>query len=277
MSDQIILYQSDNQSIQLDVRFDNQTVWLTQAQIAELFGVKRPAITKHLKNIFNSGELVENNTCSILEHMGSDGTQRYKTKFYNLDVILSVGYRVNSINATHFRIWSNEILKDFLLKGYAINQRVDKIERKLIEHDQKFDFLIKTALPPQEGIFYDGQIFDAWQFVSDLVKSAKKSIILIDNYVDESVLTLLTKRSKQVATTIYTTKISRQLQLDLKKHNAQYDDLRIKTYSKSHDRFFIIDNNIVYHIGASLKDLGKKWFAFSKINIDAGEMINRLK
>jgi len=184
LNNEIILYQPGNQPIHIDVRIDGETVWLTQTQIAELFGTKRPAITKHIGNIFRSGELIENNTCSILEHMGNDGVQKYKTKFYNLDVILSVGYRVNSINATKFRIWANKILKDYLLKGYVLNKRVDSIEKKLIEHDQKFEMLIKTNLPQTEGIFYDGQIFDAWQFVSDLIKSARKSIALIDNYID---------------------------------------------------------------------------------------------
>ena len=236
--------------------------------------------TRHIKaseKYINSGELIENSTCSILEHMGGNSKQKYKTKYYNLDVILSVGYRVNSINATQFRIWANKILKDFLLKGYAINQRVDKIERKLLEHDQKFNLIIKTALPPVEGIFYVGQIFDAWEFVSKLIKSAIKDIVLIDNYIDESILSLLNKRDEKVTATIITGKINTQLKTDLEKHNAQYPPIKVRTFKKSHDRFLIIDNKTVYHIGASLKDLGKKWFAFSKINIDAEEMLAKLK
>ena len=183
---EIIVYQPDN-SLKLAVRLENETVWLTQAQIAKLFGVKQPAISKHLKNIFLSGELYESSVYSILEYTASDG-KIYKTGFYNLDAILSVGYRVNSKNATMFRIWANHILKDYLLKGYLINQRIEKLEYKIIEHDQKFDFFIKTALPPLQGIFFDGQIFDAYDFACKLIKSAKKSIIIIDNYVDESVL-----------------------------------------------------------------------------------------
>ena len=182
---EIILYQS-NDLHQIEVRLKNETVWLTQLQIAELFGTKRPAITKHLKNIFNSNELDEYTTCSILEHMGAEDKRLYQTKYYNLDVVLSIGYRVNTKNATQFRIWANTILKEFLLKGYVLNQRMDRMEKKLLEHDQKFDLLIKTTLPPHEGIFYDGQIFDAHQFVSELVKSAKKSLFLIDNYIDET-------------------------------------------------------------------------------------------
>jgi hypothetical protein len=167
-------------------------------------------------------------------------------------------------------------LKDYLLKGYVINQRVDSIEKKLLEHDQKFDLLIKTNLLPHEGIFYDGQIFDAYQFASTLIKSATQSIVLIDNYVDESVLTLLSKRNSDVTATIYTASVSKQLKLDLKRFNAQYAPVEVKTFTKSHDRFLIIDNATVYHIGASLKDLGKKWFAFSKIDLDANEMINKV-
>jgi len=273
---EIILYQSEN-STQLEVRIENETVWLTQAQIADLYGTKRPAITKHLKNIFESGELMENSTCSILEHMGADDMRLYQTKYYNLDVVISVGYRVNTKNATQFRIWANSILKEYLMKGYVLNSRIDKIEKKIFEHDQKFDLLIKTSLPPNEGIFYDGQIFDAWKFAADLVKSAQKSIVLIDNYIDESVLHLLSKRNNGVKAYIYTSKISTELQLDIDKFNAQYELIEVKVFAKSHDRFLIIDNKTVYHIGASLKDLAKKWFAFSKIELDANELINKIQ
>ena len=273
---EIILYQSDN-STQLEVRIEDETVWLTQNQIAELYGTKRPAITKHLKNIFESGELVENSTCSILEHMGANDLRLYQTKYYNLDVVISVGYRVKSKNATQFRIWANSILKEYLMKGYMLNNRIDRIEKKIFEHDQKFDLLIKTSLPPNEGIFYDGQIFDAWKFASDLVKSAHKSIVLIDNYIDESVLHLLSKRNAGVKMIIYTSRISKELQLDIDKFNAQYEPIEVKVFTKSHDRFLIIDNETVYHIGASLKDLAKKWFAFSKMNIDATVILNLIE
>lgn len=272
---EIILYQSED-STQLQVRIEAETVWLTQAQIAELFGVKQPAISKHLKNIFSNGELIETSVYSILEYTASDG-KKYKTGFYNLDAILSVGYRVNSRNATMFRIWANGILKEYLMKGYVLNQRIDRLEKKMLEHDQKFDLLIKTSLPPSEGIFYDGQIFDAYKFAVDLVKSARKSIILIDNYIDESVLMLLSKRAKGVHVTIYTSNISKQLRLDVEKFNAQYESIEIKVFTKSHDRFLIIDNEAIYHIGASLKDLAKKWFAFSKIGLNASEIIQKLE
>lgn len=272
---EIILYQSED-ATQLEVRIENETIQLTQAQIAELLGTKRQAITKHLKNIFDCGELSEVSVCSILELTASDG-KKYATKLYNLDAILSVGYRVNSKNATQFRIWANSILKEYLMKGYVLNSRTDRIEKKIFEHDQKFDLLIKTSLPPNEGIFYDGQIFDAWKFAADLVKSAKKSIVLIDNYIDDSVLHLLAKRNKGVEVKIFTSKISAELKKDIEKLNAQYEPVEVKIFSKSHDRFLIIDNETVYHIGASLKDLAKKWFAFSKIELDATEMINKLE
>lgn len=279
-NNEIILYQSGNQSVHIEVRFKDETVWLTQAQIAELFGVKRPAITKHLINVYKSGELMENSTCSILEHMGADGVQKYKTKYYNLDVILSVGYRVNSINATQFRVWANKVLKDYLLKGYAVSNRIDRVESDVYLLNKKveeIDFQIRTNLPPTEGIFYDGQIFDAYKFVTDIIKSAKQSIILIDNYIDESVLVLLSKRMPQVEAIIYSVAISNQLKLDIKRFNAQYPPIEARAFNKSHDRFLIIDHTTVYHIGASMKDLGKKWFAFSKINLSVNEMLNKLK
>jgi hypothetical protein len=272
--DEIILYQP-NESVKLDVKIENETVWLTQAQIAVLFGTKRPAITKHLNNIYSGGELDEYDTCSILEHVGNDSKQTYQTKYYNLDAILSVGYRVNSRNATLFRRWATQVLKEYVLKGYSINQRFERIENRVTETEKKIDFFVKTALPPKEGVFFNGQIFDAYTFVSDLIKSAKRSIVLIDNYIDDSILLLLSKRAKNVEATIYTSAISSQLQLDLQKHNAQYPPITIKVFTRSHDRFLFIDEN-VYHIGASLKDLGKKWFAFSKIKLEAKVLLQNI-
>ncbi|MCE9475701.1 virulence RhuM family protein [Bacteroides fragilis] len=280
-NNEIILYQPD-ETMKLEVRLENETVWLTQQQIADLFGTKRPAITKHLANIYKSGELEENSTCSILEHMGNDGNQRYTTKYYNLDAILSVGYRVNSRNATLFRIWVTQVLKDHLLRGYSVNQRLlymeSRIDHRLSEHDSqikelsgKVDFFLRTSLPPKEGIFFDGQIFDAYGFVCDLVKRAKKRIVLIDNYVDETVLTLLDKRSSGVLATIYTKRIDRQLQLDIERHNDQYAPIDVRQAQRIHDRFIVIDDTL-YHIGASIKDLGMKLFAFSKME-SSPEMI----
>jgi hypothetical protein len=280
---QIILYQP-NDTISLEVRLDNDTIWLTQSQIAVLFGTKRPAITKHINNIYASEELNSDSTCSILEHMGNDNMQKYSTKYYNLDVILSVGYRVNSINATRFRQWANKILKEYLLRGYAVNQRFEtlenKIDKKFAEQDAKIehlnkqvDFFVRTSLPPVEGVFHNGQIFDAYKFVTDLIKSAKKSLVLIDNYVDESVLLMLSKRNQGVTAKIYTSQITPQLRQDLARHHSQYPTIQLVRHTTSHDRFLIIDDAEVYHISASLKDLGKKLFAFSKLDIEPSAII----
>ncbi|MDY3143050.1 MAG: RhuM family protein [Parabacteroides sp.] len=283
-NNEIILYQP-NASVKLEVRLENDTVWLTQQQIADLFGVRQPAISKHLKNIFESGELDEISVHSILEYTAADG-KVYKTKFYNLDAILSVGYRVNSKNATLFRQWSNRILKDYLLKGYSINQRLlhmeSRIDHRLSEHDSrinelsgKVDFFLRTSLPPKEGILFDGQIFDAYVFVCDLVKRAKKRIVLIDNYIDESVLTLLDKRKPGVLATIYTKRVDRQLQLDIERHNDQYAPIDVRQAPRIHDRFMVIDDTL-YHIGASIKDLGLKLFAFSKMETSPEVILSSL-
>jgi len=191
-------------------------------------------------------------------------------------MILSVGYRVKSTKGVEFRKWSSAILKSYLLKGYALQHRVEVIEKKIFEQDFKIEQLLHAKLPAQQGIFFDGQLFDAYVFVSDLVKSAKKSIVLIDNYVDETVLLLLSKRNNSVKVTIYTQKITPQFQLDINKHNAQYEPIGVEIEKKSHDRFLIIDENQVYHLGASVKDLGKKWFAFSRLHIDANSILSRL-
>ena len=272
---EIIIYQPEDLTLVFDVRVEDETVWLTQIQMADLFQTTRNNITIHIGNIFKEKELEEISVGKDSLLAARDG-KKYHTKFYNLDVIISVGYRVKSQRGTQFRIWANRVLREFLLKGHVLNQQVDRIESKLIDHDHKFDMLIKTNLPPTEGIFYDGQIFDAYAFVANIIKSAKKSIILIDNYVDETVLILLSKRSDKVSAMIYTKNISKQLGLDLKKHNEQYPSIEIKEFTKSHDRFLIIDEKTIYHIGASLKDLGRKWFAFSRIKLNAKDLIDSL-
>jgi hypothetical protein len=272
---EIVLYKSlDNSEFQIEVKVEDETVWLNRHQMALLFNRDIKTIGKHISNALKE-ELHSLSVVANFATTASDG-KTYQVEHYNLDMIISVGYRVKSQTGIQFRIWANKVLKDFLLKGYVINQRVDRIEQKLLEHDQKFDFLIKTNLPPNEGIFYDGQIYDAWKFVSDIVKQASDSIILIDNYIDESVLTLLSKRKINVSATVYTSQISKQLELDIKCFNSQYPKIEIILFNKSHDRFLIIDKKTVFHIGASLKDLGKKWFAFSKIQIDAGDIIDKL-
>ena len=199
---EIIIYQPEDLTLVFDVRVEDETVWLTQIQMADLFQTTRNNITIHIGNIFKEKELEEISVGKDSLLAARDG-KKYHTKFYNLDVIISVGYRVKSQRGTQFRIWANRVLREFLLKGHVLNQRVDRIESKLIDHDQKFDMLIKTNLPPTEGIFYDGQIFDAYAFVANIIKSAKKSIILIDNYVDETVLILLSKRNVKAHAKIY--------------------------------------------------------------------------
>ena len=270
---EIILYQPDS-SIRLEVRLEDETVWLTQQQIADLFGVKQPAISKHLKNIFESGELDEASVHSILEYTATDG-KSYKTKFYNLDAILSVGYRVNSKNATLFRQWANQILKEYLMRGYAVSQRFERLEYRVAKTEEKIELILKTSLPPSEGIIFEGQIFDAYALMSDLIRSASQRIILVDNYIDDTVFRQLNKRNSKVTAMIYTPSISHTLKQDLKKHNAQYAPIEIRTYGKAHDRFLIIDDT-VYHIGASLKDLGKKLFAFSKMEILTADELIRI-
>lgn len=275
---EIIIYQPNMLSHHIEVRMEDETVWLTQIQMAELFIVSKQNISLHINNIFKEGELLKEAVVKYSLTTASDG-KKYKTKLYNLDVIISVGYRVKSKTGTHFRIWANQVLKDYLLKGYALNNRIKMLERKVSILEIKnndFDFYIKTNLPPNEGVFYDGQIFDAYQFVSEIIKSAKKSVTLIDNYLDESVLMLLAKRNSKVQATIYTNKVDQQLKCDLEKYNMQYNPVVVKIFKKSHDRFLIIDKHTVYHIGASLKDLGKKWFAFSKMTINASEIIEKL-
>lgn len=270
---EIILYQPDS-TLSLDVRVENETVWLTQAQMTELFQTTRNNITLHIRNIFKEGELEESSVCKESLLTAADG-KRYKTKFYSLDVIISVGYRVKSIRGTQFRIWANKILKDYLLRGYSVNQRLlymeSRIDRRLLEHDKrlddltdKVDFFIRTSLPPKEGVFFNGQIFDAHEFICRLIKSANKRIILIDNYVDESVLVQLDNRNADVSAVIYTGEISRTFRQSVNRHNRQYAPVEVKTAERIHDRFLIIDNTL-YHIGASIKDLGKKLFAFSKM------------
>jgi len=210
------------------------------------------------------------------QHGAIIGKTQLKTlKLYNLDVIISVGYRIKSQIGTLFRIWANKVIKDYLLRGYAINYRLESLEYRVTETEKKIDFFVKTSLPPLQGIFFDGQIFDAYSFVADLIKTANNSVILIDNYIDESVLLLLSKRTESVKATIYTATITPQLQLDLQKHNAQYPPINLEIFTRSHDRFLFIDD-IVYYVGASLKDLGKKWFAFAKLNITAKVLLENI-
>ncbi|MBO5405684.1 MAG: virulence RhuM family protein [Paludibacteraceae bacterium] len=286
-NNQIVVYQTADNQTQIEVHMENETVWLTQAQMAELFQKDRTVISRHIRNVFNEGELEEQSTCAKFAHMGHDGLQQYETVMYNLDVIISVGYRVKSQRGTAFRIWATKVLKEYMLRGYAINQhllameermdkRIGKIENTLVAHQEKIDFFVRTSLPPHQGIFYDGQIFDAYTFINDRIREATTRIILIDNYIDDSVLTILSKRADKVAATIYTKKTSAQLQLDIQKHNAQYPPIDIIAFDRSHDRFLCIDET-VYHLGASIKDLGKKWFAFNRMEMPTTELLQKIQ
>ena len=266
---EIILYQPDSE-VKLEVRLENETVWLNRQQLAELFARDVKTIGKHVNNALQE-ELYGMATVAKFATVQKEGdrTVTRQVEYYNLDMVLSVGYRVKSSRGIEFRRWANNVLKEYLLKGYSINRRLTELEHTVAEHSRKIDFFVRTSLPPVEGIFYDGQLFDAYKFAADLIRSARKSLLLIDNYVDESVLLMLSKRNTGVTADIYTQTVSHQLQLDLQKHNSQYSPIGLHTYRKSHDRFLIVDGTEVYHIGASLKDLGKKMFAFSKLEIPA--------
>ena len=267
---EIILYQPDA-TLSLDVRVEDETVWLTQQQMSELFMRDRSVITRHISNVFKERELDEKSNVHFLHIANSDKP----VKLYSLDVIISVGYRVKSVRGTLFRQWANKILKDYLLRGYSINQRLlhleNRIDHRLSEHDHqikelndKVDFFLRTSLPPREGILFDGQIFDAHRFINNLIRSASRRLILIDNYVDDTVLTQLDNRKDNVAAIIYTQQISNAFKLDIERHNKQYTPIEVRIAHKIHDRFLIVDDTL-YHIGASIKDLGKKLFAFSKM------------
>ena len=261
---EIILYQADELPERIEVRVGEETVWLNQDQLSTLFQRDQSVISRHIRNVFKEGELDEKSNMQKMHIANSDKPVVY----YNLDVIISIGYRVKSKQGTQLRIWATNVLREYLTKGYAINNRMNRLEDKMDKIDKKvseIDFQIKSTKLPAQGIFFDGQIFDAYEFVSKLIRSAKKNIILIDNYINEDTLTHLCKKDKKVSAILFSKNSSKQFELDIKKANEQYGGFLLKLFSKSHDRFLIIDEKDVYHIGASLKDLGKKWFAFSKM------------
>lgn len=276
-NNEMILYQPD-ETLKLDVRVENEEVWLNRNQLALLFDRDVKTIGKHINNALKE-ELDGIPTVANFATVQMEGTRTVtrNIEYYNLDVVTSVGYRVKSRRGIQFRQWANKILKQYILRGYSINQRLlameDRIDRRLADHDRrlddltdKVDFFVRTSLPPVEGVFFNGQIFDAHKFVSSIIKSAVNRIVLIDNYIDESVLTLIDKRGDGVDATIITQPLSRQLRLDIERHNRQYSPIAVREATKIHDRFLIADT-AVYHIGASVKDLGRKLFAFSKMSI----------
>lgn len=272
---EIILYQPDR-TLKLEVRLEDETVWLNRQQLAILFDRDVKTIGKHIGNALKE-ELANLATVAKFATVQKEGERNVirQIEYYNLDMILSVGYRVKSQRGIEFRRWANQVLKEYLLKGYSINRRIEQLEKTVARHDERIEFFVRTSLPPVEGIFFEGQIFDAYTFASDLVKSARQRIVLIDNYVDESTLMLLNKRKPEVEATIFTARISQVLQLDIQRHNAEYPPVTVNEYRQSHDRFLIIDDD-VYHIGASLKDLGKKWFAFSRLHFNPQELLERI-
>lgn len=281
----IVVY--NDGELELKVSVNEETIWLTQKQISEVFGVNIPAISKHIKNIYKDNELNQFSTISILETVQKEGNREVlrNIEHYNLDIILAVGYRTNSLRAIKFRQWATKILKNYIQNGYVINGEKITNERFVnLENDVNIlrfqmnevkSLVNNNKLETNQGIFFDGQVYDSYSFIIDLIKRAKDEIILIDNYIDDTVLTLFSKVST-IKITIYTNTISKQLKLDFEKYSIQYDNITLKTFQNSHDRFLIIDKKEIYHIGASLKDLGKRWFAFSKINLDIDELIKKL-
>ena len=276
MKNEIILYRTDELPEHIEVKLDGETVWLTLNQIAQLFNRDKSVISRHLRNVYKEGELSQDATVAKNATVQIEAGRKVKREieYYNLDAILSVGYRVNSKQGTQFRIWATNVLRDYLLKGYALNHRMDRIENNydnLSKEVKQISLQLKTQELPNQGIFFDGQILDAYVFASNIIKKAKTEIILIDNYIDETTLTHLSKKAENVKVLLLTKTISKQLTLDVKKANEQYGNYEVKELKTSHDRFLIIDRKELYHIGASLKDLGKKWFAFSKLD---GNILN---
>ena len=274
----------------MEVRLENETVWLNRQQMAVLFGRDVKTISKHINNALKeelAGLVVVANFATTTQHGAMAGkTQTHDVEYFGLDVITSVGYRVKSQQGIYFRRWANAVLKEYLINGYVVNRkrfqwkertedRIALIENRLEDHQEKIDFFVRTALPPVEGIFYEGQMFEPFEFVNKLIRSARHRIVLIDNYVDDTVLLRLAERGDAVTATIYTQQTSPSFAVALQKHNAQYSPITVHHFTKSHDRFLIIDDD-VYHIGASIKDLGKKWFAFCKMQMTAKEILGRL-
>jgi Virulence protein RhuM family len=283
MKNEIIVYRPDELSEHIEVRLDEDTVWLNRQQIASLFGRDIKTIGKHITTIFTEEELLKESTVANFATVQMEGNRKVERliEYYNLDVIISVGYRVKSKQGTQFRIWATNVLREYLLKGYAINNRMNRMEDSIENIHKKLyqiDLQLNTQLIPTQGIFFEGQVFDAYELTSKIIRSANSSIVLIDNYINEDTLSHLSKKDKKVKAVLLTKNSSKATSLDVKKANEQYGNFEIRYFEKSHDRFLIIDNTTVYHLGASLKDLGKKWFAFTKMNTESVESIlNALK
>ena len=292
---EIVLYQPDALT-RLEVRLENDTVWLNRQQLAELFGRDVKTIGKHILNAMKE-ELRNVPTVAKFAIVQTEGNRQVTRaiEFYNLDLIISVGYRVKSDKGVEFRIWANKVLKDYLLRGYAINQQLMQMERRidaridrqqdqirqikssLTDHQEKIDFFVRTNQPPVEGVLFEGQIFDAYRLAEALVKSAQREIILIDKYIDASIFNLLETRGSDVTATIYTEHIGSSVLRLQQMNQKQYGrKVEVKEYnSRFHDRFLILDDAL-YHFGASFKDLGKRLFSFERMGIDKEIIINQL-
>mgnify|MGYP000002565112 FL=1 len=279
MKNELIFYSLDHINQRIEVQLSEDSVWLNRTQLALLFGRDIKTIGKHLNNALKE-ELFGLPVVAKFATTGSDG-KIYQVEHVNLDMIISIGYRVKSRQGVHFRIWANQVLKDYLLKGYAVQHRVDNMEHQIIqikEQIKTIDLQIKSQLPSTQGIFFEGEVFDAYILVAKIIRQARKNILLIDNYIDETTFTLLSKKKQDVIAHILTKNTSKQVLLDLKKANEQYGGFSIEAFNLSHDRFLILDNEDVYHLGASLKDLGKRWFAFTKMNLsNIEELLGRIK
>lgn len=271
---EIVIYQPD-ETLCLEVRVENDTVWLNRQQMAELFSRDIKTIGKHINNARHE-ELEGEPVVAKFATTASDG-KIYQVEHYNLDMVLSVGYRVKSTQGVKFRKWSNAILKQYLLKGLAINTRFENLERRVGVAEEKIDFFVRSSLPSVEGVFYNGEIFDAYVHICNLIRQAKQSVVLVDNYIDETSLIMLDKRDEGISATIYTRQLSQQQRLDIQRHNQQYPPIRICTCQYNHDRFLIIDD-VVYLFGASLKDAGKKLFAYIKMQeISAADLLSNIR
>lgn len=293
---EIVLYQPEGE-VRLEVRMERESVWLSQVQMADLFQKDRTVIGRHIKNIYQEGELTKDITCANFAHVGVDADQTYNTILYNLDVIISVGYRVKSIAGTRFRQWANKVLKDYILKGYAVNQRMvatgmqianqfqeqrqliekqgtklENVDNRLSTVEKHIDFFVKAAQTPTGGILTTGTRFDGLVLIADLVKSAKQSVVFIDPYANIEVLKFAAMRAKDVKAVIYSARITPEFKAAKNMHNKQYPGLELKTMRTIHDRFLLIDDT-VYHFGASFKDMGNEMTAFSVLNFVTPEEV----
>ena len=272
---EIIVYQPEGGEFHIEVRVDQDTVWLTQAQMAELFGTVPQNITVHIKKVYDEGELEKNSTCKEYLQVASEGSRKVKRtlKFYNLDVIISVGYRVKSIQGTRFRQWANSVLKEHMLKGFSVNQRLVAHENRLENHDSRIiylekqvDFFVKANLPPKEGVLQAKAFWSGYEFAVQLVRLAKQEIVIIDPFADDMALSLMPKRNPGVNAIIYSARINQTMKAECERLNRQCPPVKLRTMREVHDRFIVVDET-VYHIGASIKDLGNKLTAFSVLSL----------